>query len=163
MGVQIFTLLSRFIQALPEEDTAKILTLGGNPSFPLLFGGMLARMTHLRDYFKNPTTLDNILGVFTPILKTIIKVSSSRSNGNTLPRQSGLFLLGCMCNALLCLAFWGTPSFLTEKVAFTLTTMKQAMKHSKPYNFQEMLRQSLGSNLWTAIHPECPNMLNPVA
>jgi len=156
---QIFTLISKFIKELPRPDRETMLGFGQNPSFPLLFAAMLARMTQIRDFTKDHSVLDPILNALsseTGILQYVYRAARDQQH----MRPSTNFLAACICNFLLCLAFWGVPPNLTESVAKCLVWQQKRSKSNKSH-FEGTLKAALGSELWHRIHSDVTNVLNP--
>jgi len=153
--MQIFTLIRSFINSLPDGVKVQCLSLDGTPNFPLLLCGVMARMTHLKDFFKDPSHLSPVLNFFPVIVKIIGRLTQSQK----LNPDTGDFLFACLGNLLLCLAFWGVSQSLVEKIALVLTALKKSLKHSRRFKLDRLIKSAFNPTLFERF--SLPNLINP--
>jgi len=146
----IFALCQRVITSFPESEKIVCLHMNGSPNFVFLLCGVLSRLTHLREYFKeDPETL------LTFCQKLVSEVDRLNSKMQ-LQWESTCFLLACIGNLLLCMAFWCGDIHLIERVTPILAYM--FLLRSRSFKPDDVLRAVFEMNLFETYN--LPNLLN---
>merc|ERR1719233_172694 len=112
-------------------------------------------MTHLKDFFMDPSHLLPVLNFFPLIVKNIERLTQSQK----LHADSGNFVFACLGNLLLCLAFWGVSQPLVEKIALVLTRLKKLLKHSRRFKLERLIKSAFNPTLFERF--SLPNLINP--
>lgn len=153
---QIFTIIGRFVVCLPEDVKFQCLNVdGGTPNFTLLLCGVMARMTHLKDFFKDPTNLAPILSLVSALMKFVVRLTDRREN--SLGINTGNFLFAVMVNLMLSLAFWGVNRPLVEQISHLMVVVKSTLK-CRSFRFERIVNGAFTPNLYERY--SLPNLLN---
>jgi len=142
---QIFTIIARFVICLPEDVKIQCLNVeGGTPNFTLLLCGVMARMTHLKDFFKDPMNLSPIIALVSALLKIVVRLTDKESIGI----NTGNFLFAVIVNLLLSLSFWGVNKPLVDKISHIMALLKSSLKNCRSFRFERVVNGAFTPNLY---------------
>jgi len=146
----VFALCQRVITSFPESEKVCFLCIQGTPNFVFYLCGVLCKLTHLREYFKEDPEL------LLTFCQKLVSEADRLNSRNQLQWESVRYVLACIGNLLLCMAFWCGDIHLIERVTPILTYM--FLRPGRSFRPDDVLQAVFELTLFKQYN--LPNLLN---